>query len=374
MPEEGRSGRGSFRLENPRQEQIYRRLLLIGKGLASFYRDACQLMSADSSLESTTHLLSHLLRDIESGLRQVLEIGDDVSSSNKKANSDEGHKNTICAVLKALEIPETDPLAQAWLRLPGKNNEYGLAARAHRDNLAGPRPLNDEFRRFWNEIEAVFDGVLAQFETHCLSWHRQIDRLVAKPSPTRADAIFLRTRIPNNLVAFGHFFNPLSNPAWIELLAAEGLFDHPPEPDYDDEKGTIGYWSWPKSRYLARMAGAAPNEVLKVILDVPDTKNVRVQGDFVEAATAMPCDLAAAIVPKAKAWIENGIPGLLLPKKLGDLMAILAKGGQTRPALELARSLLAPVPDPRPPRPLDEEKTIFSFREPRPRFDSWEYD
>jgi len=62
-----------FRFSDPRQERIYRRLTLVGPGPASFYRDACLLMASGTLLDSTTHVIAHLLREIESALRNVLE-------------------------------------------------------------------------------------------------------------------------------------------------------------------------------------------------------------------------------------------------------------------------------------------------------------
>jgi len=62
-----------FRFTDPRQERIYRRLRDIGPGPAAFYRDACQLMESSAGLASTTHIIAHLLREVESALRDVLE-------------------------------------------------------------------------------------------------------------------------------------------------------------------------------------------------------------------------------------------------------------------------------------------------------------
>jgi len=50
-----------------------------------------------------------------------------------------GHKDEIKAILAALEIPDNDPVAKAWLSLAGQDNDYGLHARAHRDALSTPQ-------------------------------------------------------------------------------------------------------------------------------------------------------------------------------------------------------------------------------------------
>jgi hypothetical protein len=61
-----------FQFSTPRQERIYGRLRKVGPGPAAFYKDACRHMTEQPLYESTTHLVAHLLREIESGLRQVL--------------------------------------------------------------------------------------------------------------------------------------------------------------------------------------------------------------------------------------------------------------------------------------------------------------
>lgn len=56
-----------------RQERIYKRLCnRISEGTASFYRDVCRLRNNAYLFDSTTHLVAHLLRDVESALRDVV--------------------------------------------------------------------------------------------------------------------------------------------------------------------------------------------------------------------------------------------------------------------------------------------------------------
>jgi hypothetical protein len=45
---------------------------LFGPATAAFYADACQLVAHDPQLATTTHLVGHLLRELESALRDVL--------------------------------------------------------------------------------------------------------------------------------------------------------------------------------------------------------------------------------------------------------------------------------------------------------------
>lgn len=331
-------------------------------------------MSLDQPMTTATHLVAHLLREIESALRDVLEpleersehasIGD-VSAINK-------HKSEIRSILKALEIAENDPVAKAWLCLPGKSNDYGLAARAHRDALAEPRPIGLQFRQFWAEMEAVLDVVLEKFESRYLLFLRRLDELLAKTVPTQTDARILRSQIPNNLVALGYFFERLSTTAWLEPLKAEGFFKHPPEPERDEERGLIHFPPWPESRYLARIASQDPAAVLEIALEVPDTRNILVHTDLLNAALGMPSEHAARLVDKAKAWIESPYPSLI-PDKVGSLVAHLARGHQVDKALELGQSLLALKPCDRPVPEIREHERLPTPPEPQAWFDEWDY-
>ena len=62
----------AIRFDTPIRERIHRRLGLVGEGPQAFYRDALRLVTGPY-VESTTHLVSHLVREIESALRDVLE-------------------------------------------------------------------------------------------------------------------------------------------------------------------------------------------------------------------------------------------------------------------------------------------------------------
>jgi hypothetical protein len=167
-------------------------------------------------------------------------------------------------------------------------------------------------------------------------------------------------------------FDHINNPSWIKPLRTRGLFSIPPQSVRDEAKGTIGFPFWPESRYLARMAARAPETVLEVALQIPDTENVRVHEDLVDAMLQVPADLAAKLIPKAKKWIELPYQ-LLLPEKLGALVEHLAKGDQVEAALDLAGSLLAVLPDPRATDKTGEEEPYRLPPEPRARFDTWEY-
>jgi hypothetical protein len=358
-----------------RQERIYRRLLLIGPGPAAFYRDASGLMGMNPALETTTHLVSHALREIESALCAVLEpMGARVQPASKKGQSD-GHAVKIRAILTGLGIPETDSVAQAWLRLSGRDNSRGLASRAHRDALARPRPVDEAFRAFWDEIQAILDAVLEKFETRFLDSFRLLDELLAKPCTEGTDIERLRTKIPNNLITLEYFFEKLTSPAWLNPLLDADFFNQPPAPTCDPDQGTISFPPWPESRYLMRMASVADvrETVVEIALRVAETENILVLEDLAKITLTVSADLGAKFVPKAKLWLES--PHLSrLPQQLGDLVSHLAKGGQVDAALDLARSLFAVLPDPRARDQRGGDESDLLRPEPRLRVDLWWYE
>jgi hypothetical protein len=267
-----------------------------------------------------------------------------------------------------LDISEDEPVAKAWLELPGRGDKHGLDSWAHRVDLSRTRPMSTEFRDLWNQFETILDVVLERFEVRYLKFHEVIDELLARESPTHDDVKKLRHSIPNNLVTPGYFFDNLKNPAWLSLLLKADFFKYPPELVHDKEKGSVSFPQWPESRYLARITAKAPETVCEIILQVPLTQNIFVHADFVDAALAMPPDLAARIVLSVKNWIESPYQ-LFLPDRVGALMAKLARGDEVDAAFDLANTLLDISPDPRASR----ENEII-YLSPRLHFDIWEYE
>lgn len=373
-----------FRLTDSRQQRIRRRLELIGQGPADFFHDACRFMATEPHFRSTTHFVSHALREIESSLRDVLETykerAERLEEEKKKKNTsgEENHRKEILAILRGLGIPEDDRVAQAWLRLPGRENESALHARAHRDNLDRARPLNAEFRQFWDDMQAVLDLILQKFESRYLESFGVLDGLLGKPIPSKADLKILRLNVPNNRVSYRYFFDRLNSPDWILPLRDGGFFKHTLEPDLNPETGALVHSYWAQSRYLARMAAApsASAGTQRAFLDIAletETGNVLTYMDFVDAASAMPPVLAGELVPKAIGWLKSSSQ-TMLPVKLAALAARLAGGGEVAAALRLSRAVFAVLPNPSDAEPADDtEGNLFWSPAPRAHFRRGQY-
>jgi hypothetical protein len=108
------------------------------------------------------------------------------------------------------------------------------------------------------------------------------------------------------------------------------------------------------------------------MIHIPDTENVSVNEDLVDAALTMPPELAAKLMEKAKSWARSPYH-LLLPEKLGNLVAHLARGGEIDAALDLARVLLEVLPDKKRQEKTADNGAYTLPPEAIARFDQWDY-
>ncbi|GIW90644.1 MAG: hypothetical protein KatS3mg109_1076 [Pirellulaceae bacterium] len=353
-----------FRFSDPRHQRIYKELKeVVGPGPAAFFRDACWLMTNPGQLHSAAHLAAHLLREIESALRTLFRP---VVEREGKPEDSRSQKEEIRLILQSIGNTKDAPEERAWFELAEKL--HGLA---HRRGLDAPRALEEIFD-LWEKSQVLLDVLLRAFRERFLTWLRVLDELLAKPQPIKDDVARLAQEIPNNAVTRGYFFDRLENREWLEPLRAKGFFRHPPQPERNEQEGTIRFPPWPEARYLARMARHKPELVAQIIQEMDDTDDAAVLTDLVDALLAMPPNVSGRLVEKAKRWAES--PYLLLPKKLGQLISHLAKGGKTEEAMAIARVLLDVLPDPRQQQLAALGEPYRLPPEPRARFDTWEYE
>lgn len=236
------------------------------------------------------------------------------------------------------------------------------------DTACDEQKLRQQF-----ELFELFLGTLAQsFYTTT----DELDKILKEANPQQIDKAVPLLIHPQQRY---YFFNRLQNPKWISLLKKKGFFKNPPPAIRDSSEGTVSFPAWAESGYLARMAKHDPKTVLE-IANSTETDNPRVHTDFVEAALQMPPEEAVKMIAKVKTWIESPYSSFaLLSDKVGALMSHLAKGGCVKKALELARSLLAVMPDPSTQNGEANEDRVYRPRpEPRTHFDNksynWEYE
>ena len=359
-----------FSFSTAQQKKIYEDLKLIGPGPASFFRDACWLMENPEVLKSTSHLVAHLLREIESSLRSILrpitmktqeKENEDVQNSYQDKEKEISHKKQIKDILKYMAIEESSHEGKAWLELA--NDLYKLA---HREGLREPRSTKD-IRDKWEKCLRLFSVILPKLRENFFEWLPVLDDFLNKSLPSEKDIKKLANGVPNNFVTRRYFFERLENPEWLEPLWEKGFFSNPPAPVKDEEEKTIRYQPWPEAGYLARMAKYKPDLVANIIEKMEDTDNSAVHVDLINAALVMPPEISVQISEKAKKWAENS--NILTAEKIGELMAHWAKGGKSEEAIELATVLLDVLPE---EQSLD--TAIKIPPEPRARFEIWTYE
>ena len=344
----------NFRWSNPRQKEIYENLLIIGEGPAAFYRDACRVMGGSSRFDSTTHLVGHLVREIESALRASLAAltGRTAKAPQATKLEEANRKDEIRQIAQGLGIPLSDPAIRAWLKLKSPH------AVAHRDALFRPRPVTSEFEKWWQDVEAILYAVLQKFkqERYVQILH-EVDRLLALEYPSKNDVIFLSNNMPNDSALLAQFFNHNQNPHWLKLLRKKGFFDYPPASG-----------RWPQAGYLARMAAInaqTAEQVREIICRLPPVENHVVRAELLEGVQAMPAATAGKLIETIEVWAKEA--GGFSCEQIAALIPMLAAGGELNTAIRLARVVLEIVP-----APADEQSLLG--RMPRTRQDFWNYE
>jgi hypothetical protein len=209
-------------------------------GPASFFHDACTLIVPPPSLATTTHVVGHLLREIEGNLLDVLHEqlvaplpsvtslpptdlipakpspsstvvaeGAKLLSEQEPDETIDGeakgkHKRKVKAILTALGFPLDGPEAQQWLAMAGGRKR--LHRVAHRDQLNSPRPVTKVFLDEVDAIVRLFDAVLERFESRYANVYERLDALLVRPVPGSDGIDLLKKATPNTHRTLSYFF------------------------------------------------------------------------------------------------------------------------------------------------------------------------
>jgi hypothetical protein len=139
-----------------------------------------------------------------------------------------------------------------------------------------------------------------------------------------------------------YFMERLTNPNWILPLRKRGLFDHPQATE-KIEGGGVRHPYWQESRYLARMAKVAPQEVTDILVNIT-TDNPSVLRDVLDAASNMlpeHATYAARLVPAICKGIEVDVFEIIYPNAIDFCVQMATSDGQEDAAMTLAEALFA---------------------------------
>jgi len=242
------------------------------------------------------------------------------------------HKERIKVFLKSIDMgslaeEEQDRAAKELLTI----YDWFLDIGHHRKE-----PNEEEFKKYLNGLEATLYVMShGYFEVQ-----PELDNLMAIDSPDEDNLNILKSLlVKSSLIEY--WFTRLENVRWLPLLQKAGFFLSPIGPD-ELPDGSIRCLSWPQSVFLIKCTDKHPTEVTDIILNTKNrpTENTRVHQEFVEIAIKLPSAEAARLVPYAKGWIRDKYHMItLLPTRLAELVAKLAKEGQPESAFDLASAI-----------------------------------
>ena len=342
---------------------------LVSQGAADFYRDACTLMNDPYRLLSTSHLVGHLIREIESSLRAVLQpLAQEAGTVGEMTKKDKGekHKFEIKAILTLLDIPLDNDVAQRWL---SQAPNYHM--RAHRESLGAPRPLDASLVAFYDEFEAILYYVLNRMEANYYLVFVRVDALAEKTPVGDADLVTLLGSFPQDVNVLMRFFERASDPSWLRLIRQRGMYDTPPEPEIQPDN-TVIMSEWPQTQLLVRFASVLPDDVVDTVNSIPATDNVHVNAAIVEVARSLPIDKVPALLPRLVQTVKTKYrKGFRV--RLGELIGRLSDGSLNDAALELAEALLTFEETPPPDENDPHSELMRSMREPLLRVDELLY-
>ncbi len=148
-----------------------------------------------------------------------------------------------------------------------------------------------------------------------------------------------RSVVPNKIVEIledpdvrNEFYLKLNDHSWINPLSEQGYFKLV-------ESDGVNYSEWAESKYLARMAKLAPEEVARIFCRI-ETDNYSVIQDLLRAALNMPAEIATSLVPKVCTAYKSGAlrSGF---NDAAELCVRLANDEEADAAMTLAECLFA---------------------------------
>jgi hypothetical protein len=282
--------------------------------------------------EDISRRLSEALEGDEQALREVArEI---VEAIRRGGEVTERRAAALVAQAEAGE--ELDEAAtEAWLRV-WRALQGRFAKWAHLRGPAGAEVPEDQLGQAWRELTDLLATRVAQEP-----FFESMDELLELARSTDPDKGTVRSSLARLRPGTkSRFYAELADPRWVDLLAAEGMFTHPPAAIRQED--TVRFPEWPEGLVLLRFAATAPESVARAAVAVPASDNARVAQLLAATAAEMPADVAAESGLAARVARDLGGNARLLDvaEPAGTLAQRLAGVGRVRKALDILKALL----------------------------------
>jgi hypothetical protein len=276
-------------------EQIYKLLEdFFGKdsNVPAFYRDAWFILNNSHLFKTSSHLIAHCLREVESAIRETLSR----HLLEKRGTKREEINGIIESVLHIIgddKKEELNEIGEKWFEFVSNQNTF-----VHRNNIDSPHSVEEIKKRF-EDFNKVFSVLLPYLYLYVHKIKQKIDELINSGNKNNVLEAFGKT-IPKNPYFLSYFFSKIDSTWLPELrkpesgkseLRKEGFFSNPPEP-YQEGR-YIRYPTWPQIEFLKRIIKEDPKateEVISCILDMKENRNAKILDDLIEIIAEMPLD------------------------------------------------------------------------------------
>jgi hypothetical protein len=339
---------------------------LFGTAIADRYTDFCRLAAGAFDLHVARPIAAHALRELDSMLRQVLEVPMDAKATHDQDNAEKvekakqdlialgfdeaaiqrassalkprfSHKNQIRKIVTRLGLAPDGDVANCWTSLC---DSFG---KAHQRSFHHSLKVDEEFRtQYQQPFETVIRAVSVALQGRYVALMRRVEELAAMQNRAQAVALFAN-EIPGALPLQWHFFQRLQTGDWLPHLARERLLGEPLAGSHEGASEGMRFRQWPAGNYLLRMAespdATTRNGVVEALRNVASSNHADIHHDGLEILAALPPGESAQLSDLAVGWLgrEDRFSFLQAPEKL---LKKLTEAQQEDAALTVARALL----------------------------------
>lgn len=220
----------NFRIFSKQQERIYNGLKEIGTSLADFYNDAVRITHPTCTLKAKSNLITHLAREIDSGIRSVFGPENVKAEMLKLVEPEQGNFASVLAA-----VGKADPnnaLAKEWFNISKRLHKF-----AHRRPAHQPTRDPKEALELWVRYELV----LSQFIGSFYAILQRLDKFLEMKDAPVESLPALKNILANEKQA-AYFFGSMKQPGWLKPLKEEGYFDIKNAPVRQAQSGEITDW------------------------------------------------------------------------------------------------------------------------------------
>ena len=317
---------------------------LFGPHPVAYLTDACKIMYSPDRWTAGSHLVGHLVRELESMVRTgLLPLDMDQEGSNGT------QREEILAIAESLGLASDSSVVSAWTSLD-------LHKQAHRAGagFSPPRPIDASFEDWWQDVLRWLRDLLEACRDRHLELTMSLEKLAAKNAPSSSDANRLMGRLSQNPLLMGQILSKVQDEQWLPMLRKHGLFDHVPHPE------EMRTW-WPPALLLARLSETSPAAVSQALVSIQWPNNPLVLESYLQAVSNLPASDMCGLIPKVVESL-GAVDQFDHAETLVSIICSLAAHGHAEEALAVfdLSSRLSEQPDAKGLHAVSNPRTIFN--------------